>query len=64
MASSKRRKSVMRKHTAKEFIQQYKTHELLKAINDAYDDSSDSKEQVIRQKMRNKHKELVKGQWY
>jgi hypothetical protein len=64
MASSKRRKSVMRKHTVKEFIQQYKAQELLKTINDAYDDSSDSKEQVIRQKMRNKHKELVKGQWY
>lgn len=46
-----------------EFIQRHKNQELLEAINIAYDDSSDPEEEMLRQKMRHKHRRLVEGQW-
>jgi len=45
------------------FIQRHKNQKLLEAINSAYDDTSDPEEQIMLQKMRRKHKELVKEQW-
>jgi len=46
-----------------DFIQRHKNQKLLEAINSAYDDTSDPEEQIMLQKMRRKHKELVKEQW-
>ena len=48
---------------AEEFIQRRENRELLEAINIAYDDSSDTEEEMLRQKMRHKHRRLVEGQW-
>lgn len=45
------------------FIQRYQNRKLLEAINDAYDDLPDLEEQSLRHKMRQKHKQLVEGQW-
>ncbi len=45
------------------FIQRYQSRKLLEAINDAYDDLPDLEEQSLRHKMRQKHKQLVEGQW-
>ena len=46
---------------AEEFIQRHENRELLEAINIAYDDSSDTEEEMLRQKMRHKHRRLVEG---
>jgi len=46
-----------------DFIQRHKNQKFLEAINSAYDDTSDPEEQIMLQKMRRKHKELVKEQW-
>jgi len=46
-----------------DFIQCHKNQKLLEAINSTYDDTSDPEEQIMLQKMRRKHKELVKKQW-
>lgn len=46
---------------AKEFIQRHQNIELLKKINNAYDDQSDSESLVFN--MRSKHHALVKDQW-
>ena len=46
-----------------EFIQRYQNQKLLEAINAAYNDVPDSEEQTLRQKMRNRHRQLVEGQW-
>jgi len=46
-----------------DFIQRHKNQKILEAINAAYDDTSDLEEQIMLQKMRRKHKELVKEQW-
>jgi metal-responsive CopG/Arc/MetJ family transcriptional regulator len=48
---------------AEEFIQRHRNRELLEAINIAYDDSPDTEEEMLRQKMRHKHRRLVEGQW-
>jgi metal-responsive CopG/Arc/MetJ family transcriptional regulator len=48
---------------AEEFIQRHRNRELLEAINIAYDDSSDTEEEMLRQKMRHKHRRLVERQW-
>ncbi len=46
-----------------EFIQRHENRRLLEALNDAYDDVPDSDEQVLRDRMRQRHRELVEGQW-
>ena len=46
-----------------EFVRRYENQELLEAINRAYDDLPSPEEQAYRQRMRQKHRELVKGQW-
>ncbi|UCC89114.1 MAG: hypothetical protein JSV81_07340 [Anaerolineales bacterium] len=46
-----------------EFIQRYQSQKLLDAINDAYDDLPDPEEQAVRHKMRQRHRQLVEGQW-
>ncbi len=48
---------------AEAFIQSYQNHKLLKAINDAYDDLPDPEEQSLRHKMRQRHRQMVEGQW-
>jgi hypothetical protein len=46
-----------------EFIRRRENRRLLQALNDAYDDVTDSDEQARRDKMRQQHRQLVKGQW-
>ncbi len=46
-----------------EFIQRHKNQKLLKAINDAYDDIPDVKEESIKSIMRSRHIKMVKDQW-
>ena len=48
---------------AQEFIQRHKNQKLLEAINNAYDDASDTKEESLISKMRPRHIEMVKDQW-
>jgi hypothetical protein len=45
------------------FIQRYQNQKLLEAINDAYDDLPDRDEQAVRHQMRQRHGQLVDGQW-
>ena len=45
------------------FIQHHQNQKLLKAINDAYADLPDAEEQSLRHRMRQQHRQLVKGQW-
>ena len=46
-----------------EFIQRRKNQKLLEAINDAYDDVHEVKEESLRSMMRSKHLKMVKDQW-
>ena len=46
-----------------EFIQRHDNRRLLEALNDAYDDVPDSDEQALCGKMRQRHRQLVEGQW-
>jgi len=46
-----------------EFIRRHENQELLQAINRAYDDLPSPEEQTYRQRMRRKHRQLVKDQW-
>jgi len=48
---------------AAEFIQRYENQKLLEAINDAYDDTPDVKEETQKSMMRSKHLKMVKEQW-
>ena len=48
---------------AQEFIQRHKNQKLLKAINEAYDDIPDVKEETLKSMMRSRHLEMVKDQW-
>jgi len=47
---------------AQEFLQRHTNMELLKAINDAYDDLPNDDTKII-DKMRPRHLEMVKDQW-
>jgi len=46
-----------------EFIQRHENRRLLEALNDAYDDVPGSDEQALHDKMRQRHRQLVEGQW-
>ncbi|RJQ65180.1 MAG: CopG family transcriptional regulator, partial [Desulfobacteraceae bacterium] len=46
-----------------EFIQRHKNQKLLEAINAAYDDVPEVKEESLKSMMRSKHLKMVKGQW-
>jgi metal-responsive CopG/Arc/MetJ family transcriptional regulator len=48
---------------AKEFIQRHKNLKLLEAINAAYDDFPDAKEDSLTSAMRSRHFKMVKDQW-
>jgi metal-responsive CopG/Arc/MetJ family transcriptional regulator len=48
---------------AKEFIQRHKNQKLLEAINSAYDDIADVKEESLKSAMRSRHLKMVKDQW-
>jgi metal-responsive CopG/Arc/MetJ family transcriptional regulator len=47
---------------AEEFIKRHKAQELIKAINDAYDEP-DQDEQIVFKKMQRNLKKLVKEKW-
>ena len=46
-----------------EYIRQVENQELLQAINAAYDEPPSPDEEVHRERMRQKHRQQVKGQW-
>ena len=46
-----------------EFIQRHKNQKLLEAINAAYDDVPEEKEESLKSMMRSKHLKMVKDQW-
>ena len=46
-----------------EFIQRHKNQRLLEAINAAYDDVPEVKEESLKSMMRSKHLKMVKDQW-
>lgn len=50
-----------------EFIQRYENQQLLKQINQAYDDlplpEDEQQEEQIRRGMRLQHRQLVEGEW-
>jgi metal-responsive CopG/Arc/MetJ family transcriptional regulator len=48
---------------AEEFILRHQNRRLLEAINGAYDELPDAKEQSLRHRMREQHRQLVEGQW-
>lgn len=48
---------------ATEFIQRHKNQKLLLAINAAYDDVPDKKEESLKAMMRSRHLKMVKDQW-
>ena len=48
---------------AQKFIDHHKNQKLLKAINDAYDDIPDVKEESLKSIMRSRHLKMVKDQW-
>lgn len=48
---------------ATEFIQHHKNQKLLEAINAAYDDIPDVKEESLKSMMRSRHLKMVKDQW-
>ncbi len=48
---------------ATEFIQRHTNQKLLEAINAAYDDIPDAKEESLKSVMRSRHLKMVKDQW-
>ena len=46
-----------------EFIQRHKNQQLLEAINDAYDDIPDEREESLKAMMRSRHQKMVQDQW-
>ena len=48
---------------ATEFIQRHKNQKLLEALNAAYDDIPDVKEESLKSVMRSRHLKMVKDQW-
>jgi hypothetical protein len=46
-----------------EFINRRKNRKILKALNEAYQDTPDASEEVLREGMRRHHRRLVKTQW-
>ena len=48
---------------AQKFIDHHTNQKLLKAINDAYDDIPDVKEESLTSIMRSRHLKMVKDQW-
>ena len=48
---------------AEAFIQRYQNRQLLEAINQAYADLPDPREQVLRQQRRQQHRQMVEGEW-
>ena len=48
---------------AEAFIQLHKNQKLLEALNAAYDDVPDEKEETLKSLIRSRHLDMVKGQW-
>ena len=48
---------------AQEFIDRHRNQKLLQAINKAYEDIPDDKEESLRSIMRERHLRMVKDQW-
>ena len=46
-----------------EFIRRYENQKMLEALNEVYADASDPNEESLHRGMRQKHRQLVKGQW-
>ena len=48
---------------AQKFIEHHKNQKLLEAINDAYKDIPDEKEETLKSIRRSRHLKMVKDQW-
>jgi metal-responsive CopG/Arc/MetJ family transcriptional regulator len=48
---------------AQEFIDRHKNQRLLQAIDEAYEDMPDKKEESLKSMMRLRHLRMVKDQW-
>jgi len=46
-----------------DYLRQVENEELLQAINDAYQDPPSPEEETHHQRMKNKHRQQVQGQW-
>ena len=46
-----------------DFLQQHRNQKLLEAINRAYDDHPDIEDERYLNRIRPRHRDLVKGQW-
>ena len=46
-----------------EFLKRYNNQQLLKEINDAYDDLPDESEELYRVKRRQQQRNLLEGEW-
>ena len=46
-----------------EFLQRYENRKLLEAIDEVYDDIRTREEEVYRDRIRQRHRRMVEGQW-
>jgi metal-responsive CopG/Arc/MetJ family transcriptional regulator len=46
-----------------DFIRRHENRQLLEEINAAYDDLPDKEEEILRHKMRQRHRQMVDEQW-
>ena len=46
-----------------DFVRRHQNRRLLDRINAAYEDTSDSAEQVLQRRMRRHHRRIVEGEW-
>jgi metal-responsive CopG/Arc/MetJ family transcriptional regulator len=46
-----------------DYLRQVENEELLQAINEAYQDAPSPEEEIYHQRMKDKHRQQVQGQW-
>ena len=46
-----------------EFIKRHENRKILEALNAAYSDAPDPSEEILREGMRRKHRQLVEEEW-
>ncbi len=46
-----------------EFIEHHRNREMLEILNEVYADGADADEDALREGMRQRHRQLVEGQW-
>jgi predicted transcriptional regulator len=46
-----------------EFIRRHENRDIFEALNEAYDDAPDPKEEALREGMRRRQRQVLEGQW-